>query len=226
MINNVMDHSEAEDVTVTIEQDYLNTSVIIEDRGIGIFNKIQKHFGFETVTDAICELFKGKLTTDSANHSGEGIFFTSKAMDYFFILSDNKVFTNNKYNESITLDSFSNFEKGTTVHMTLSNYTHKQMHEIFDMYANVDGGFTKTTIPLKNIFNTSPVSRSQARRVCNRLDKFTEVILDFESLDWMGQGFAHQIFVVYQRENQNIKITPVNMNESINKMYEHVLYDK
>ena len=32
------------------------------------------------------ELSKGKLTTDSANHSGEGIFFTSRMFDVFLSL--------------------------------------------------------------------------------------------------------------------------------------------
>ena len=109
--------------------------------------------------------------------------------------------------------------------MALSNYTHKQVKEVFDMYSSVDGGFNRTVMPLKNIFDTSPVSRSQARRVCNRLSKFEEVILDFDSLEWMGQGFAHQIFVVFINEHPEIKITPINMNEAITKMYNHVLYE-
>ena len=225
MINNVMDHSEATDVLIVIEQDYLKTDVCIADNGIGIFEKIKNYFNLESLDDAICELFKGKLTTDSANHSGEGIFFSSKIMDTFLICSSKKIFTNNKYNESIMIDLLNKSVKGTTVFMSVSNYTHKQTHKIFDLYSNVDGGFTKTTIPLENIFDTSPVSRSQARRVCNRLDKFKEVILDFDSLDWMGQGFAHQLFVVFQREHPEIKLIPINMNESITKMYDHVMYE-
>jgi hypothetical protein len=110
---------------------------------------------------------------------------------------------------------------GTCVSMSLSNYTHKKSYEIFDEYADVDGGFEKTRLPLKNIFDASPVSRSQAKRVCNRLDKFKEVELDFEGLDWMGQGFAHQIFVVFQREHPDILLVPVNMSEKVEVMYRH-----
>lgn len=95
IINNVMDYSSAENLKVIVEQDYLNTSVMIADDGIGIFKKIKEHFAFSSLDEAICELFKGKLTTDSENHSGEGIFFSSKMMDDFFIVSSEKVFTNN-----------------------------------------------------------------------------------------------------------------------------------
>lgn len=66
--------------------------------------------------------------------------------------------------------------------MSLSNFSHKNPQDVFDLYDNVDGGFIKTRISLKNIFETSPVSRSQAKRVCNRLDKFVEVIIDFDGI--------------------------------------------
>lgn len=223
MINNVMDHSMAESVSIIIEQDYLTSSVVIEDNGIGIFKKIKEHFGFDSLDAAICELFKGKLTTDSENHSGEGIFFSSKLMDNFFIVSSGKIFTNNKYDNSRTINLANSNMKGTCVIMSLSNFTHKTPQEVFDLYANDDGGFVKTKIPMKNIFDTSPVSRSQAKRVCNRLEKFQEVVLDFEGLQWMGQAFAHQLFVVFANAHPDITLMPINMNEDITKMYNHVI---
>ena len=40
MVNNVIDHSEAEHMHVFVEQNYLQTSVIITDDGVGIFEKV------------------------------------------------------------------------------------------------------------------------------------------------------------------------------------------
>ena len=223
MINNVVDHSAAENLNILVEQNYLNTSVFIIDNGIGIFNKIREHFSLPGIDEAICELFKGKLTTDSSNHSGEGIFFSSKMMDKFFIYSSGRIFTTTKYSNDKILDvdlgeSFS----GTAVYMSLSNFSQRHAADVFDQYASVDGGFTKTRIPLKNIFDTAPISRSQAKRVCNRLDSFLEVEIDFDGLDWMGQSFAHQMFVVYQNAHPDIKLIPTNMSENVQKMYNHV----
>ena len=221
MMNNVIEHSAAEHVKLTIRQTYLKTSVRIEDDGVGIFNKIQKYFGFASTEEAICELFKGKLTTDSQNHSGEGIFFSSKIMDDFYILSSGKVFTNNILDAS-ELKEAAMDATGTCVVMDLSNFTHKTTKEVFDLYSNDEGSFLTTKIPMKNIFDTTPVSRSQAKRVCNRLEKFTEVIIDFQGIDWMGQGFAHQVFSVFAKAHPEIKLTPINMNEDVTKMYIHV----
>ncbi len=223
MVNNVIDHSGSEKLTVLVRQNYLNTRTAIVDDGVGIFEKIRNYFHYASLDEAICELFKGKLTTDAANHSGEGIFFSSKLMDRFFIFSSGKIFTNNRYDHELILTVSDDELGGTTVLMELSNFSHKQPREVFDLYSDVDGGFTTTRIPLKNIFDGAPVSRSQAKRVCSNLEKFQEVILDFAELDWMGQGFAHQIFVVFQNSHPEIKLSPVNMNEAIAKMHQHVL---
>lgn len=221
MTNNVIDHSNAENMRVIISQNYLETSVLIIDDGVGIFEKIRHHFNLPGLDEAICELFKGKLTTDEARHSGEGIFFTSKMMDNFLISSGKKIFTTSKYNNDSIIDIGEN-TLGTCVFMSLSNFTHKSAREVFDLYSDVDGSFTTTTIPLKNIFDSAPVSRSQAKRICNRLEKFEEVILDFDDISWMGQGFAHQMFVIYKNTNPNVTVKPINMNDSVEKMYNHV----
>ena len=222
MVNNVIDHSSAENMRVTVSHNYFNTSVIISDDGVGIFEKIKNHFSLNDLDEAICELFKGKLTTDAANHSGEGIFFTSKMMDTFLISSDKKIFTTSKYSNDQIAD-FDNAGEGTHVFMSLSNFTNRSAREVFDLYSDVDGGFSTTRIPLKNIFDSAPVSRSQAKRICNRLENFGEAILDFENIEWMGQGFAHQMFVVYQNAHPDISIKPINMNDSVRSMYNHVI---
>ena len=223
MTNNVMDHSNAEDLYITINQNYLNTFVSLYDNGIGIFEKIKDYFNYESIEDAICELSKGKLTTDSSCHSGEGIFFTSKAMDEFFIESKGKKFIVNRLDESGLYEINESGSDGTTVYMGLSNQSRKRISEIFDTYSDIDNGFNKTKIVLKNIFDSSPISRSQARRVCNNLNKFKEVTVDFSEIEWVGQGFADQLFRVFAADNPDIKIIPENMNEVVSKMYNHIL---
>ena len=44
----------------------------------------------------------------------------------------------------------------------------------------------------------------------------------FADFDWMGQGFAHQLFVVFARDHQDVLLTPINMSEDVLKMYKHV----
>ncbi len=223
MVNNVIDHSEAEKLEITVVKNCINTTVVLSDNGVGIFKKIKEHFALESIEEACCELFKGRLTTDDKNHSGEGIFFTSRMMDLFFIISDGKVFSIDKYDRDLTMDFELPEQVGTTVFMRLSNNSHREIASVFNQYAGVDDGFTKTEIPMKNIFDSAPVSRSQAKRICNRLEKFKEVVLDFSEIEWMGQAFAHQIFFVFQNEHPEIKFIPVNMSEDVAAIYNHVV---
>ncbi len=223
MINNVIDHSNADKLSIIVNCNYLKTEVIIDDNGVGIFEKIREYFGFNSIDDAICELFKGKLTTDSENHSGEGIFFSSKLVDEFYIISDGRIFTNNKYDEEALFTIKGRDLGGTCVIMSMSNFAKRNAKDVFDQYVDDEGGFVRTRIPLGSIFETDPISRSQAKRICSRFESFKEVILDFTDVNWMGQGFAHQIFVVFANSHKSVNIIPVNMNEDVTKMYRHVM---
>lgn len=229
MFNNVIDHSQADTAIVLIERNYIDTTIAIVDNGIGIFANIKDTFGYSSLDDAIIELFKGKLTTDKNNHSGEGIFFTSRSMDTFAAFSDHKVFSHSEYDEVIddieSLDfkrGSAIFNTGTMIYMKLSNRSKKDIKDIFDQYADVDDGFTKTTIPLRNIYSSYPVSRSQAKRLYNRLTSFKEVEFDFSDISNIGQGFAHELFVVFHRKHPEVEILVSNANASVQRMINHV----
>lgn len=230
MMNNAIEHSQAQHIGIQIAQNYIATKVLIVDDGIGIFEKIRSYYHYDSLDDAVNELFKGKLTTDSENHSGEGIFFTSRILDRFAAISDGKVFTHDKYREMLcNLSDTKSFHdmadsKGTLIYMQLSNCSNKALRKVFDMFSNEDGGFTKTHIPIKNIFETYPVSRSQARRLTHRFEKFEEIELDFDGIDEIGQGFAHEIFVKFQREHESVRLIPVNTSKEVEKMIHHVTH--
>lgn len=230
MMNNVIDHSGATQYRITVSQNHLHTRVVLGDNGIGIFKKISDHYGFSDPGDAIAELFKGKLTTDRIHHSGEGIFFSSQLMDIFGAFSEDRVFTRSKFTEfqgrlpqSAPADE--SFQQGTFVFMQLSNFSNKTTKELFDRFSDDNGNFIRTQIPVKNLFDTYPVSRSQAKRLCQRFDAFRIVELDFTDVPEIGQGFAHELFSVYQSQHPDVRLVPVNDNEDVRKMINHVKAD-
>lgn len=71
MMNNTIEHSQADTVQIGIWQDYLTTTILLNDDGIGIFKKIKEYYHYETLEDSINMLFKGKIITDSSNHLGK-----------------------------------------------------------------------------------------------------------------------------------------------------------
>ncbi|MCR4596114.1 MAG: STAS-like domain-containing protein [Lachnospiraceae bacterium] len=77
---------------------------------------------------------------------------------------------------------------------------------------------------LRSGYDGDPVARSQARRICVRLECFKEVILDFDKAEIMGQEFADELFRVFQNAHPDVVLTPINMNPEIKTMYLHALH--
>lgn len=216
MMNNAIEHSGAERITVTVRTTALHTEMMISDNGVGIFKNIQaflRETENKTVSliDCAAYLLAGKFTTNTRRHSGEGIFFTSHALDEFAIFSDGVVFVRDRYDESTKADVPRG--KGTTVFMKLSNDTKKRMVDVFERFSNVEKGFYRTHIPLLHLFPSGfPVSRSEARRLTAMLARFTEAVLDFRGIEDVGQAFVHEVFVVWAGENPDFKLTTENEN--------------
>lgn len=60
-------------------------------------------------------------------------------------------------------------------------------------------------------FGTSFVARSEAKRLTQGLERFRHVILDFEGVTLVGQGFADEIFRVWSRAHPQIELQAENM---------------
>ena len=222
MLNNAIEHSEGTEISIYYAENYFNIFVIIKDNGIGIFRKIVKDHNLKNENEAIFELKKGKLTSDAENHSGEGIFFTSKVVDYFLISSFNKTFSSgsDEYFYSIEQNK-EKCIKGTEVILILNKNTERTTKKIFDEYTSDDFVFNKTKIIVhlaKDYLGHDFVSRSLAKRILMNVEKFKVIVLDFENIDNIGQGFADEVFRVFKNKNPDITIVPVNMNEEIEFM--------
>ena len=63
-----------------------------------------------------------------------------------------------------------------------------------------------------------PVSRSQAKVLMARMDEYKTVILDFEGIDIIGQGFADQIFRIFAREHPEVELIVRNTSRDVRKM--------
>jgi DNA-binding transcriptional ArsR family regulator len=87
IFNNALDHSEGNNVVVSVLVYPRTITLEIIDDGMGIFKKIQDHFGLDDPRHALLELAKGKVTSDPARHTGEGIFFASRMFDGFYLSS-------------------------------------------------------------------------------------------------------------------------------------------
>lgn len=225
MLNNAIEHSDSKIISVEVSLRNKKLSFIIEDSGIGVFRNIMKKRGLHSVVEAIQDLLKGKTTTMPKSHSGEGIFFTSKASDLFILDSFNQQLSIQTLRNDVKVERVSIAKRGTRVIFEISTESKLHLNEVFRKYTNLsdesDFGFDKTEIRVK-LFTTSGVhiSRSQARRILSGLEKFKIVVLDFDKVPVVGQAFADEIYRVFKNAHPDILIQEEHMSPGVTFMVE------
>jgi anti-sigma regulatory factor (Ser/Thr protein kinase) len=221
MFNNAIDHSGGKTAFVKIAKTAANTQIMLMDDGVGIFKKIQAAMNLVDDRHAVLELAKGKLTTDPKGHTGQGIFFTSRLLDSFDILSRGVFFTHTFGDEEDWILERPESLEGTTVFMKLNNHSARTDKQIFDQYSSGDDyGFTKTVVPVRlaQYGDDKLISRSQAKRLLSRVDRFKTVLFDFRAVETVGQAFADEIFRVFAQGHPEIEIIPINATPQVQQM--------
>lgn len=61
-------------------------------------------------------------------------------------------------------------------------------------------------------------SRSQGKRVVERATQFRTVILDFEGIDMVGQGFVDEVFRVFALAHPEVRLVPCNLVPAVANM--------
>ncbi|HIJ75653.1 MAG TPA: DUF4325 domain-containing protein [Deltaproteobacteria bacterium] len=221
IFNNAIDHSEGSMVDVIICIFWKKVRLTIRDNGTGIFDKIQRYFMLDDPRHALLELAKGKLTSDPERHTGEGIFFTCRMFDWFSIRSRFLSFIRYGDDDWLLEDRKKELE-GTSVTMEISRDTERTSREVFEKYAGEanDYGFTRTHVPVNLALyeGETLVSRSQAKRLLARVDRFREVLLDFKDVKDIGAAFADEIFRVFAKAHPSIKLLWINADPLVEKM--------
>ena len=226
MLNNAIDHSESEKCIIECNIDSYQIRFRIRDFGIGLFFSIFTKFNLDDENAAIGELIKGKTTTMADKHSGEGIFFTSKASDAIYFRSHKIKLSFDNQKKDVFVEEMK-FIKGTEVSFRISKRSKKRLDDIFSQFApeEFDYRFDRTKALVK-LFHQDYVSRSEAKRLLYGLDKFKEIILDFKGVKSIGQGFADEIFRIFKKAHPDKIIKIENLSPSLKPVIDHVVDNK
>lgn len=235
MVNNANDHSGGTEVTIGYVCVDGFHSMVVADNGIGVFRRIAVALDLPDHRMALLELSKGKFTSDQRNHSGEGIFFTSRLFDRFFLWANQLEYS--KWNSESARERLEQVEEqlvnatnhpvGTAVSMLLHGDSARTTREVFERYAPAepdDFSFNRTTVPVRlaKLGAGTLLSRSQAKRLVARIDQFKFVELDFEGVEEIGQAFADEVFRVFAQAHPGIELTPVHANDYVRAMIRRV----
>lgn len=221
MLNNAIDHSASASCAVDVKVDSAQLLFEIRDKGIGVFHSIADKFGLADEQDALVELVKGKTTTMPEAHTGEGIFFVSRAASRFVLRSHRLQLEWNRELDDVFV-SDTRFLKGTSVYFEIASDSRTRLENVFGEFApeEYDFQFEKTRVLVK-LLRASYVSRSEAKRLMHNLDKFSDVELDMRDVQSVGQGFADEVFRVFTSAHPDTCVTAVNAAPGVAAMLAH-----
>ena len=220
LVNNAIDHSGSETVDVEVVAERGSLALVVTDRGVGLFEHVRSHMGLATDLEALQELSKGKTTTMPSLHTGEGLFFVSKVADRFEVESGRLHWIVDNEHEDMAILERPTSYAGTRVFFEASPTEARDLRRVFEEYTE-DYEFVRTRTVIKLFaIGVRFVSRSEAKRLVHGLEKFREVVMDFAGVQGIGQGFADEVFRVWQNEHPDVRLVPVNMSDAVAFMVE------
>ena len=222
MLNNAIDHSHGSQVNVRVWVRADSVAFELVDDGIGVFRSVGRRMGLSTDLESLQEIEKGKATTAPERHSGEGIFFTSRAVDLYVLESGQLRWTvDNRRSDVAVADT--DGRRGTRVRCELDLPTQRTLSGVFDPFtSNAEvPSFDRTSVRvgLYEIGDTF-ISRSEAKRLSSRLEGFAVVELDFSGVHEIGQGFADELFRVWASSHPDTSLVPVATSPAVQWMIE------
>ena len=221
MVRNAQDHAASTQVTVSVTGTAAAVVITVADEGVGVFRKIRDSALLADERHALLELHKGRLTTDPAGHTGDGVFFTSRMFDEFVLRSGHLVLTHRRRSEDWAVEEQPSIA-GTRVQMKIRPWARQTDRAIFARHAMERGDFgfqrTHVMVALAQAEDDRLISRSQAQRVMSRLDGFAEVVLDFKGVSFVGPAFADEMFRVFRAAHPNVTLIPMHAAEDVERM--------
>lgn len=220
MVNNAIDHSRGHAVLVTATASPQGVVIEIVDDGIGVFRSVRESQGLPDDVEAVFVLEKGRFTTQPERHSGEGIFFASKAANCYVLESGRVAWITDNEAHDTTIRLSPEPRSGTRVVLTFVPGKVFVLADVFQRWTDPDTlafDRTRTTVRLAG-FGAQLLSRSEARRVTVGLERFRHVTIDFTGVELVGQGFCDEVFRVFAAAHPEVVLVPTGMNESVSFM--------
>ncbi|MEO8152582.1 MAG: ATP-binding protein [Rhizobacter sp.] len=229
LLNNAIDHSGGNSVTVSLRQTPSHVQLLVSDDGCGVFDQLSRSFSLDDPLLAMLELSKGKLTSQPTRHAGRGLFFTSRLADVFDLHANETAFQHRLWEGNGWRPGRALKHQGTSVYAAIALDTTRTLESVLHAHSLGGAGydFERTVVPLRLM--ASPLagldSRAQARRVAARLTAFRRAEMDFDGIAAIGHSFADELFRVMSPELGELDLVPMNMSPAVAAMVKSVRGD-
>lgn len=230
LLNNALDHAHAQQLVLGAHVADDRLHMLVADDGVGIFRQIAQ--GLDLFDDrlALLELAKGKYTSAATGHSGMGVFVSARMLDGLAIQSGGLTFDLNPAPHALPPFAWvdvpglparwAHGAVGTVVRMDLALDTTRTAQSVYERYFTADevGGeaFHTTEVPVRLAqLGSQLTSRSQGKWVVERATEFRTVVLDFEGVNLVGQGFVDEVFRVFATAHPQVRLKPIQLEPAV-----------
>ena len=214
MVNNAIDHASARVVEVLVEPRPAGLAVEIIDDGVGAFARLREGLALSSELEAVQEVSKGKVTTDPARHTGEGIFFTSKVADRFELEANGLSWIVDNVRDDVTVAPAAP-RKGTRVRIEVSLPLRRKLvqrlRSLDDgraVRSHANGGEALRDWRGVRLAVRGPTARA-------RPGAFPRGRARFRGVTSIGQGFADEVFRVWAAAHPATRLVPQRANETV-----------
>jgi len=226
LLNNAIDHSGGQTVTVSVRQTATQLQLLVSDDGCGLFEQVERCFAIDDPRLAMLELGKGKLSSQPDRHCGQGLGLVARLADIFELHANRHAFQHRGWGQAGWRPGKTMPHSGTSALVVIAmDSTRSVDAALRAMNADGDGyAFDHAQVPLRLLtgHQVALASRAQARRVTERLASFRRATLDFSGIDEVGPAFADELFRVFPARHPGVRLDPVGVAPRVQAMLQAV----
>jgi len=223
LLNNVVDHANANKIYFKLYINHRDSHFVISDDGIGIFNKIRTGLGLVNTHMAGLELAKGNITTDPDNHSGDELNAIIHLFDKVTIDSSGhslRFFNDN--NEWLMQNSKQ--QHGTRIHLQIDTQSKRSCAKIFEFIFKKKHRHISIPLNLLELSDYKIINcRSQVKNVLRNIKDYKIIEFDFQKIDLIGPSFADALVRKTKEYNQFANIEWINSNSTVDLLMSRAL---
>ena len=221
VLKNAVKFSEGSSITIRFAQCSSIVSIWVTDNGTGIYEKIRRGHCYPDLRECAFQLSKGILSSSIDSSIGQSLYLISWCFDVFEICANGVCYHKDLNNDDWYIGSKESSSSGTSVRMSIDINSERSLKDVCrDYRLKKNTGFADTHIlvDLAVFDEENFLSRTQARRILHKLNKFSKITLDFTNAKVVGNAFVDEIFRVFHEKNPDIELEYINANPDIEFM--------
>ncbi|MBL50895.1 MAG: hypothetical protein CMG57_02920 [Candidatus Marinimicrobia bacterium] len=220
---NAMDHAQATKLNYKLFISPTEIHFVLNDNGIGIFEKLNQSLSLNNTKIAAVEIAKGHITTDPENHSGDELMTVIHLFDKVKIdASGIRLVFQNKQNEWNVFASSQ--QKGTRIHLEIKTNSKRTCQKVFHQIFEKEYNMVRIPVNLIREKNEQVNSRIQAQSLLHNIRNISKIEFDFQNIELIGPAFADELVRKTKQKNQFADIKWINSNKIVDVLMSRAMH--